>query len=616
MSAIYQEFDLQLQSLRRQYAGQPRQEMIELCLLALEREELVSVAYRESLIAKRLASMPVEKPIREIARHALVWAWKDEEMHAVYIRGMIMKLGNRRLRAMAYGRQMAGAVGGWAASALQHIQRRDAPLSLALASAITWTGSLLGQVPPEVRHYLKYGSFRQFCLFNVDAEKTARLCWGRLTELALLDSEIERSIVADFRRVEADELRHEQVFGAFAAAFNDRDELVEGESEATLTKTIGSISEHFLPRHSRGEAAANHPLGMGGKVWVAKGETADEKLSLFRKLLADSELAERLYERAQAVGKPIHEMRVSIKPSFMLGYDRKDTSNVTDPSLVDELAEYLRGQGCCHIAVVEGQNVYSEFFENRSVETVANYFGMNSSKYEVVDASADQVLHPYRRGMAQYSISRTWRDADLRISFGKMRSHPMELAYLCVGNIEWIGAECNQFIFSDRQAERQTAIMMLLDEFPPQFAFLDAYDSAADGLIGIMGCPDPKSPKRLYASADALALDIVGVRHLAIKEAADSSILRAAVHWFGNPVEHTEVVGCDEPVAGWRNPYHNEISALLSLMAFPVYVHGSGHGTLFVPEMDEQSFPPLQCNWFVRNLRRATIRILGLHHRQ
>src|ERR1700753_2204236 len=66
VGAIYEEFGRQLESWRKQYAGQPRREMIRLCLLALEREELVSVAYREDLMARRLASMPVDKQVREI----------------------------------------------------------------------------------------------------------------------------------------------------------------------------------------------------------------------------------------------------------------------------------------------------------------------------------------------------------------------------------------------------------------------------------------------------------------------------------------------------------------------------------------------------------------------
>jgi uncharacterized protein (DUF362 family) len=484
-----------------------------------------------------------------------------------------------------------------------------------MATAVTSIGYLLGQVPPEVHNYLKYGSFRAFCLFNVDAERTARLCWSRLRELAAQDATIPAATLEDFRRVEADERRHEQVFDILARAFDDANHLVEVESESTLARNIGRVSEFFLPRHLREPAAANHPLGAGGTVWVATGGSG-EKLPVLRKVLEDSDLHSKLVERAMSSGRPLSELRIAIKPTFMMGYDRKDTSVITDPLLVAGLVDYLRAEGCRDITVVEGRNIYDEFFGNRSVAAVARYFGYGSAYYRLVDASSEQVSHTYYRGMAQYSISRTWSEADFRITFGKMRSHPIELAYLTTGNVEWMGARCNEFMFPERQAERQTAIMMLLDEFPPHFALLDAYDSAADGLIGIMGCPRPKSPRRLYAAADAMALDMVAARHLNVKAPGDSSIIRAAMHWFGNPVARTKVVGCDEPIAGWRDPYRNELSALLSFFAFPVYVHGSVRGALFVPEMDEQDFPPLDCSRFVRFARRATIRLLGLHHRR
>src|SRR5882724_3482292 len=132
VGGISKEFERQLKKWRRQYAGNPRREMIRLCLLALEREEIVSVAYREERMLSRLQSMPIAQELRNIVHHALLWAWKDEEMHAVYIRGMILKLGGRRLRAMAYSRQMAGALGGWASSVRQHVRWKDAPISYAV----------------------------------------------------------------------------------------------------------------------------------------------------------------------------------------------------------------------------------------------------------------------------------------------------------------------------------------------------------------------------------------------------------------------------------------------------------------------------------------------------
>jgi hypothetical protein len=129
-----------------------------------------------------------------------------------------------------------------------------------------------------------------------------------------------------------------------------------------------------------------------------------------------------------------------------------------------------------------------------------------------------------------------------------------------------------------------------------------------------MGCPRPKSPKRVYASEDALALDLVAARHMGVRGPNRCIILRAACHWFGDPSGRIEVTGTDQPLGEWRGPYDTEFSALLSFLAYPVYVFGSGRGSLFVPEMDEEAFPPLQPETFTRGiLRRGLRRLLGLH---
>jgi uncharacterized protein (DUF362 family) len=306
---------------------------------------------------------------------------------------------------------------------------------------------------------------------------------------------------------------------------------------------------------------------------------------------------------------------VAIKPTFMLGYHRKDRSILTDPELLADLADRLHALGCADVAVVEAPNIYDRFYARRGVGEVARYFGLESPSYRLVDLSAEQVPYTYRRGLAQGTVGRTWKEADFRISFGKMRSHPVELAYLSLGNVEWIGARCDEYLFPERQARRETAIMMLLDAFPPHFALLDAYDSAADGLVGVMGCPRPKAPRRLYAASDALALDVVAARHMGVLDPRESSILRAACHWFGDPHDRVEVVGVDEPLIDWRGPYHDDVSALLSILALPVYVWGSGRGALFVPEMDEEAFPPLRPEGRLLRLgRRALRRLLGLRH--
>ena len=105
-------------------------------------------------------------------------------MHAIYLRGAIFRLGSRSLKVKAYVRQLSGAIAGWSSSVQQHVRWREAPVARSMAALVVALGSLFGQVPRDVRRHLKYGPFRDFCLFNFDAERTARLCYDRMLELA------------------------------------------------------------------------------------------------------------------------------------------------------------------------------------------------------------------------------------------------------------------------------------------------------------------------------------------------------------------------------------------------------------------------------------------------
>lgn len=616
MGVIYDQFELELENLGRKYARHPRRQMIRLFLLALEREEIVSVGYREELIAARLARMPLAEQEREIIRHALLWIWKDEEMHAIYIRGAIFKVGAFFLRGRALLRQLAGALGGWSTSVRQHVRWSDAPLSRTLATFFTWTGSLAGKVPPDVREHIRYRSFRDFCLFNVEAEKTAWLCWQRLIELTSEQPFMLPSLIEDFRRIKEDEDRHRQIFEILAAALDDNDRLVPEETVDTLAHKIRGVGESFLPRALRSRPVAENPLGSGGRVKIVRGKALDEKLSLFRELL-DGYLTDLLLDRSARLGKPLNDFRVAVKAAFMLGYDRRDRSMITDRELLLELGRFLRECGCNDVAVVEGRNLYDQFYSNRSVLSVAKYFDISSPDFRVVDLSDEQVPHAYFRGMAQYTVGKTWKDADFRISFAKMRSHPIESVHLTIANLEGIGARCDQFLFTERQADRETATMMLMDEFPPHVSIVDAYEQAADGLVGIMGCPRPVTPLRFYAGRDALAVDMVASRHMGLNDPREAASLRAASYWFGDPEESIDIDGPDELLSNWRGPHYSEFSTMLSFVALPVYVLGSGRGTLFVPEMDREAFPPLRPESVPLRLGRYGIRsLLGLRHRR
>jgi hypothetical protein len=131
----------------------------------------------------------------------------------------------------------------------------------------------------------------------------------------------------------------------------------------------------------------------------------------------------------------------------------------------------------------------------------------------------------------------------------------------------------------------------------------------------MMGCPHPQTPHRLYASSDALALDMVAARHMGLRNPRASGLLDTACHWFGDPTPHIQVIGLDLPLKQWRGPYANEWTTLLSLMAYPVYQFASGRGALFVPEMDRAAFPPLADESLALRLGRRLLQtMLGLRH--
>ncbi len=614
MGVVYDDFVKELECWQRKFAERPREELIALCLLALEREELVTVGYREALMKQRLANMPLSEAVRELIGHALMWAWRDEEMHTIYIRGALLKIGNTVLKWKTFAQQLGGLAGGWAGSVRQHVKWSSAPVSFAMATGMIWLGGLTGKIPEGVLQYLNYGPFREFCIFNIDAERTASLCYQRMIALAEKTPELGSELADDFVRVRDDEDRHARIFEIIANALDDQNRLVPNENETTLAEKIGAVGEYFLPRALRQKSLSKNRVGSGGAVFVFQGRESEEKREGFRGLLERSGLAGRLEERARELRKATGDLRIVIKPSFMLGYHSKDQSIITDPQLLLELGKFLRERGYRDSVVVESANIYDRFFRSRSVAEVASYFGMEACEMPIVSGSDDQVEHSYARGLAQSTISRSWKEADFRISFGKMRSHPIEMAYLTIGNLEWLGGRCDEFLFVERQVHRETALMMLLDAFPPDFGLLDAYELAADGLIGIMGCPRPKSPKRLYASEDALALDLVAARHMGVSQPEQTNVLRAACHWFGDPTTRTEVIGTDESLGEWRGPYDTEFSTLLSAVAYPVYVFGSGRGSLFVPEMDEEAFAPLQRPTFLGSVvRKGLRRLLGLH---
>jgi uncharacterized protein (DUF362 family) len=584
--------------------GDVRRELESLYLLALEREKLAAIGYGGAGVQARVRGLGADDEVRLIVSHALRWAAEDERSHAVLARGLLVRTGRFLTVLATFAAYCGGLVAGWSAAVLHHTTFRRAPLSNALARVAVLFGRLGGKVPETAAAALKHQSFSSFCRFQVGAERTAVLSWDHIGALLERLPDGERlSLTA--RRIADDERKHERFLGVLLEAFDDQDQLRQGHDAQSLRAALAQIDASFIPGQER--VAQRTHVGGGGVVHVREDEAAargdaEALEGLLEATLDATTLAPLLSRRPGS--------RVAIKTTFMTAYDRRDPSSHVDLHLAEGLARWLRERGASDVAYLEAPNHYDLFFSGRSVTEVARYLGFESESYRVVDTSTDQVPFTFRRGTAQDTVSATWRDADVRLVFAKMRSHPSMLVHLTTHAVESLGRRIDELLFHDRQADVETGAMMMLDALPPALVILDATHHVPDGLTGILGDPTPSHPGRIYASEDPLALDLVAARHMGIHRFPEQHALSVAFDWFDDPARDVVVDGPDSRIPGFKSPHRNDATVLLSALAYPVYAFGGDRGNLWVPRMDPDAFPLKRRKTLSETLIRPLLRFL------
>ncbi len=577
-----------------------RSPLAQMLLVALEREQVVTVVYSEDEIDDRIAALPVESELREIIQRAILWVQRDEELHAQYIRGLLLRSKSPMPVAFVLGRQLVGAVGGWASAVSLRNRSTAFGLRRAVARSMMAAGKLAGRVPPAVVDELGQRGFRRFCALNTALEQSAIASYERL--MPLLTEASER---AAFERILTDEHRHRALFDVLTDVFDDDDHLVGGVSFNDVVERLAAITPWFLPAGMRPTAGSRSRFGQGAITHVARG--------------AADELSAAVLESLTAAGLPqIIASRgglVAIRTSFMLGYDRRDRSHVITPEVLDIIAAAARGWGANDVAVLETPTVYDRYFGGRSVHQVAAYLGVESDHYRLVDVAGDLRKADFERGLAATTISATWADASVRMVVSKLCGDPTELAHLSLATLGGIGGRVDESqVYTNRLVDHRTATLMALDIAPPDFAVVDAWGAVADGPVGVMGCARPSVQHRIYAGADALGVDAAVLCDLGFPDPLASRFIKHADRWFGSTSPTTTVTGAPGPFKGFRAPQGSLWYRLVSATAAPVYFHLSRNGSLFVPAMDERAFPPTgRVGWPTRLVRRAAQRVFGLH---
>lgn len=593
--ALDREVRDQLTRWAHRYRGRPRGERRALLLFALEREQIVTVAYREEVLAARIDQLDVPADVRRLLRRALAWVWRDEALHVDWVRGQLRHEHRPIPMAVLLVHQFTGLVGGWITTTRMH-PKAGRWAADQVAAGLVLGARLTGQLGPELARELRGQSFHAYATLNIALERTAERCWRRLAELATDDHER-----AQMLRIAEDEARHRQAFAAITAVLGDDDRLRAGATADGLAEQLGAISPWFLPAEHR--EAAPTSLGRNHPVHVAGG--GPERVAALRAAITATGVLDSV----------VPGETVAIRTAFMLGYDRRDRSNVVDPAGLAAVAELFRERGAVDVAVIESPSVYDRYVANRTVAEVADHLGYHSPAHRIVDAEADQVPCDYPRGLGRSTISGTWLRADRRVVLTPATTDPVEYGHLCLCSLEGTGGRVDQTLYLGRHTDFRSATMMVLDLAPPDLAVIDAWGPVADGPVGVMGSHRPCHPHRVYAGADAIAVDLAALRDMGAPDPHRIPMLAAAGQWLGVDLVAPTVVG---PTGRWgggyRGPDSNPWDRLVCRLAFPMYTYGGAQGARFVPRFDRTAFPDrVRPRWDIRACRALAQRVFGLH---
>ena len=571
-----------LAELREEFRGDPLGEYRRLVMLALEREQLVSYAYREEILAKRLAQLVAPVDVVGLLNHAFTQLWRDEEAHTVLTRAALLERGRGTGLTRASIEQAAGWLAGWSSALKHHVPRSSAPLRSLMVDGLSAGARMVGKLSPDLRAELRLKSFRDFCLYNIDAEETAELCWQRLIELERELHDVDTEL---FERIAREEREHRDVFELVARSLDEHDWLRPGVGVDELVAGLSKIDARFVPRRDRPDhrhelvsddrPATGRPIarfGEVGPVLVAHESTfgRDDAIAEAVKLLGD-----------------VSGLSVAIQASWMMGYSSDDRSSVVDPRLIEVIVGLLTDRGAGPIVLLDGENLYSSIFHNRSVEEVAKHFGLDGLGCPVLDGTSDVVPLTQSIVLGPAEVSRAWVEADVRLSVVRLRSHPTEHLHASTANLESLVPGHSENVFYRRRYDHSVAALAVAAEAPPHLAIIDAWQDCPDGLFGLMAGSHVVHPGRLYASTDALACDLIALKHTGSGLSVNSPTLRRAVEWFGDRRHEIEVVGVDSAIEDWTHPYDNPFSGFLADLSYPVFSYLSGAGALFAPLMDD-----------------------------
>jgi len=250
---------------------------------------------------------------------------------------------------------------------------------------------------------------------------------------------------------------------------------------------------------------------MGSIVGVTRGT---DKFASFKELLKLTNFDDTLLLEFKKSHKNKKDFRIIIKPNMMVYVNPKDHEVVvTDKELVEYLVDHVISLGFSDISVCEARNDVGRMLQNHTVDFVSQQIGYEpKGRYKIVDLSLESLpftfLYKGKKGNIKKwkdKVGKSWKEADFRITFAKLKTHEHDWMTLAVKNVYGCFPPADKVAKYHIKSEVWIATSRLLRNFTVHFAFVDGW-VASDGFQGYK-IPNPKPLKMLFGGQDAVAVD-------------------------------------------------------------------------------------------------------------
>lgn len=285
----------------------------------------------------------------------------------------------------------------------------------------------------------------------------------------------------------------------------------------------------------------------------------EDKKDILDQVLTDAKFFEVLEKYKENSGKVKADLKIVIKPNFMMTYHEQDHSTYTDPQLVEHLIDRLYENGYRNLTVAESQNTYGNYFKNRDVISVAQYVKYNvdkngshpDGKYKMVDLTKEAEPYDYKGSFGKHMAAPSWRDADFRISFAKNKTHSFCYFTLTIKNIYGTLPAQNKYLEYHKKREFDWPTIEALKHFPVHFGLIDAWCSG-DGQMGVIADLSPKKTMTILGGEKLVAVDHVGAKLMGLRP-KKSRFHELAIQEFGDPEGKYKLVSNIGQYREWVN---------------------------------------------------------------